>query len=54
MPTKFDIICEPHKYGYEECKNCNGYGSSLKEQADICTQCGGDGVVKKAEEKTEA
>ena len=32
---------------YEQCPNCNGYGSSLKESSDRCTQCGGSGLVKK-------
>lgn len=32
---------------YEECKHCNGYGSSLKEDADTCTRCNGTGLVKK-------
>lgn len=26
------------------CSHCNGYGSSLKEEADRCTHCGGTGL----------
>ena len=46
-----DIILNPEKHGYEECKHCNGYGSSLKdpEGVDVCTICGGSGLVKKQE-----
>ena len=47
----FHIIMDPEKYGYVECKKCNGYGSSLKEEVDICSVCSGDGVVRK--EKSE-
>lgn len=28
----------------ERCANCNGYGSSLKEEADRCTVCAGTGL----------
>lgn len=45
----FEILIDPEKYGYTECKKCNGYGSSLQEEVDICTVCGGTGVVKKGE-----
>ena len=27
-----------------ECSHCNGFGSSLKEDADRCTQCHGTGL----------
>ena len=47
--TPPEAIFNPEKYGYEECPHCNGYGSSLKEEADRCTKCGGSGVVKKPE-----
>lgn len=35
--------------GFEECNHCNGYGSSLKdpEGVNICTKCGGSGLMKK-------
>ena len=33
--------------GFETCPNCNGYGSSLKENAAVCTKCGGVGLSKK-------
>ena len=29
----------------EECDNCNGYGSSLNEDSDICTKCHGKGLL---------
>jgi len=29
------------------CDHCNGYGSSLKEDADRCTKCEGTGLVPK-------
>jgi len=45
----FGIMMNPEKYGYEQCSHCNGYGSSLKEQADTCTVCGGSGLVKKSD-----
>ncbi|MDO8208972.1 hypothetical protein [Conexibacter sp. CPCC 206217] len=31
--------------GMQVCPHCNGYGSSLKEGGDRCSQCGGSGVV---------
>jgi DnaJ-class molecular chaperone len=34
-----------------ECGHCNGYGSSLKEEADKCTKCGGTGLIM--EEKSD-
>ena len=46
-PSKMDIMNDPEKYGYEVCPNCNGYGSSLKEEEDTCTQCNGFGLVEK-------
>jgi len=39
------MMMEPEKYGLEECKHCNGWGTSLKEGAARCTQCGGSGLV---------
>jgi DnaJ-class molecular chaperone len=32
----------------QECDQCNGYGSSLKEEADKCTKCKGTGLIVKA------
>ena len=26
------------------CPNCNGYGSSMKEEDETCTTCGGSGL----------
>jgi DnaJ-class molecular chaperone len=38
-------------YGKDKkmCKHCNGYGSSMKDPTgvDVCTKCGGTGVVDK-------
>ena len=42
-----ELMLNPEKYGYVECKHCNGYGTSLKESALKCTKCGGLGLVKK-------
>jgi len=39
-----DAIFNPEKYGLVECTHCAGYGSSLKEAAPRCTQCGGTGL----------
>jgi len=46
-PKRFEIFVNPDKYGYIECNNCNGYGSSFNEPAERCTVCDGLGVVKK-------
>ena len=35
--------------GTEWCPECNGYGSSLSEETDRCTRCGGSGLVMVAE-----
>jgi DnaJ-class molecular chaperone len=42
-----DQMMNPDKYGLKQCPNCNGYGSSLKESSDRCSQCDGTGLVKK-------
>ena len=47
----FDILLNPKKYGYTVCRQCNGYGSSLRESAPRCTKCGGSGLVKQQKEK---
>lgn len=31
-------------FGVVMCTHCNGYGSSLKEDSDRCTVCGGSGL----------
>jgi DnaJ-class molecular chaperone len=31
--------------GTEWCLECNGYGSSLFEETERCTRCGGSGLV---------
>jgi DnaJ-class molecular chaperone len=43
----FEVMCNPEKYGYVECPNCNGYGSSLYEKNSVCNMCKGSGLVKK-------
>jgi DnaJ-class molecular chaperone len=40
-----DVSLNLKKYSLMECPHCSGYGSSLKEAADRCTQCGGTGLV---------
>lgn len=47
MPYTFDQIANPEKHGLAECPHCNGYGSSLNEKDDRCTQCGGTGLLTK-------
>lgn len=41
------VIMNPEAHGLAECPHCHGYGSSLKEDADRCTYCGGKGLVPK-------
>lgn len=48
-PSMTDIMFNPEKFGYAECSHCNGYGSSLKETEEKCTNCNGTGVVKEKE-----
>jgi len=31
--------------GAEWCPECNGYGSSLMEETERCSRCGGSGLV---------
>src|SRR5215216_7843222 len=35
--------------GAEWCPECNGYGSSLFEETERCTRCGGSGLVMVAD-----
>ena len=42
----FEILSDPEQYGYKVCKHCNGYGSSLYEEHETCTKCGGLGLIK--------
>jgi len=35
----FDVMSNPKKHGYKECPHCHGYGSSLKEEDEVCSQC---------------
>jgi RecJ-like exonuclease len=39
--------------GAEWCPECNGYGSSLFEETDRCTRCGGSGLVMVADPSQE-
>ena len=45
-PTGMTSAEEAARMGYEECPHCHGYGSSLKEEAERCTRCGGSGWAK--------
>jgi len=42
--TVVDVSSDLGKYSLELCTHCAGYGSSLKEPDDNCTQCGGRGL----------
>lgn len=42
----------PAAHGLTECPHCNGYGSSLKEEAESCTFCNGTGLVLKEKAAT--
>lgn len=48
----FDAFVHPDRY--RDCPDCGGYGSSLDEEAPRCTTCGGDGVLPKEEEESDA
>jgi hypothetical protein len=39
--------------GTEWCPECNGYGSSLMEESERCTRCGGSGLVMIANERAQ-
>lgn len=43
-----EVMLNPEKHGYMICDHCHGYGSSLKEESDRCTKCGGSGLVREA------
>ena len=53
MDNNFELMLNPEKFGYMQCPHCNGYGSSLKdpEGVNICTKCGGWGLIKKENEE---
>ena len=53
MDNNFEIMLDPEKFGYMQCPHCHGYGSSLKdpEGVNICTRCGGSGLIKKETEE---
>jgi len=40
----FEKMKDPN---WVECPNCNGYGSSLRESSPKCSQCFGDGLIRK-------
>lgn len=44
--SNIHMMLHPERYGMEMCLHCAGYGSSLHEDADTCTKCGGSGLVK--------
>ena len=45
LPIK--VLCKPRKYGYKECRLCNGHGSMLRGNSFyFCTKCNGAGVIK--------
>lgn len=49
MATKvydLDAMLDPKAHGMEMCGHCAGYGSSLKESQDRCSQCDGLGLIK--------
>ena len=50
MDNSFDIMLNPEKFGYMQCPNCNGYGSSFKDPKglNICTRCGDSGLIKRS------
>jgi len=40
----FEVNISDPNSKFEYCDHCNGYGSSLKEEADTCTKCKGTGI----------
>ncbi len=48
------ILDGPEAHGLEVCTRCNGYGSSLKEESDRCTRCGGTGLVPRGSQGQQA
>lgn len=41
-----EVLADPSKHGYATCDNCNGYGSSPKEDQLVCSKCDGSGLVQ--------
>ena len=37
------FVCQPEPAW---CHHCNGYGSSLQEEGDRCSHCGGSGLAR--------
>ena len=54
MVDMMDIFMDPEKHGYKVCDHCNGYGSSLHEEMERCSKCGGKGLVKNNSKKEKA
>jgi len=50
-PSPFELMINPEKFGFTQCSHCNGYGSSLKEDSERCTQCEGLGLVPMKKER---
>lgn len=46
MAINEPVWANPEKHGLKECPKCHGYGSSLDEDNDRCSLCGGSGLVK--------
>lgn len=42
---RMDLFAKMQSGDHVECPHCSGYGSSLKQSADRCTKCGGEGLV---------
>ena len=40
--------------GRRWCPDCSGYGSSLKQESERCTTCGGTGLVPEEDEEQDA
>lgn len=50
LGNSIEIIMHPEKYGYVECKSCEGFGGDNRRADgvphELCEDCGGDGVIK--------
>jgi hypothetical protein len=52
MMFDYELTRSLEDQGLMECTHCNGYGSSLKEEAERCTECDGTGIVAASLEST--
>lgn len=52
MSIQFDFTKSLDEQGLKECGHCHGYGSSLQDPigVNVCTVCGGNGVVSLTKE----